>query len=288
MANATLYGLTQSGRRLTLSADITDPSSLESALTQAGVSLVDQRNVLLSSSEFAPLPLEDASTQAQAAARLQQVSVQIPVWTPQTPTDIPPARWPETNVLMAPTVTIGAFVKIGTGFLSVDDAVKMFPNSYFSPAFPTPVQIMYGAYWQRVYTQVLSGQGNYKRMIATTHGVSTTDSQTLGAELGVSGMGLSAKLSATFSTAVTITDQTTTTDEYDISCAANQTVIFTLWQLVEVYTLVDAAGKPISYNGNLMYPSPIGGTFQIPCSFPLNTLTNAAQVMNASSTPFSQ
>jgi hypothetical protein len=65
-----------------------------------------------------------------------------------------------------------------------------------------------------------------------THGVSTTDSQSITAQVGISAEGVSAGLSATFSHSVTISDQQTQTTQFNVDPPTAGTRVWVLWDLM--------------------------------------------------------
>ena len=103
-------------------------------------------------------------------------------------------------------------------------------------------------YWRQVpgtYTLVLPG-GAFKKTFTTSHGISTTDSQSLSAELGVEGGGLSAKISATFSHSVTVSDATQESSEFSAGePPPNSQRVWIIWQLVEEIVALDSNGAVI-------------------------------------------
>lgn len=88
-----------------------------------------------------------------------------------------------------------------------------------------------------------------------THGVSTTDSQSITAQMGIQADGISAGLSATFSHSVTVSDQTTQTTEYSVDPPAEGTRVWLLWDLMYEMLLVNqSTGAPIpagTYRGDV-------------------------------------
>lgn len=70
------------------------------------------------------------------------------------------------------------------------------------------------------------------------HGVTTTDSQSITAEIGIAAKGLSAGLSATFSHSVEITDQQTQTTQFNIDPPASGVRVWVLWDLMYEFSIV--------------------------------------------------
>jgi hypothetical protein len=70
--------------------------------------------------------------------------------------------------------------------------------------------------------------------------------------LGISDYGLSATLSQTFSHTVTIVNETDITTTFAIQADKDTTVVWTAWQLVDVFAVTtDSTGKEIGYAGRV-------------------------------------
>lgn len=178
---------------------------------------------------------------------------------------------------------IALFVKFNNNYVA-PKALKRPPFFTLTPDFPENCTIRYGRYWKRVYTEVIANGIGYTREVTTASGSSVTDAQTLSSELGVSFQGLSAQLSSSLQHSVTVTQETTATNTYNISAPAGKMAVFSIWQLVERYTIVDAAKNPVTYSGacEIQLFSKIG----IPVEFPVNRLTNSAGIFYADQTLF--
>jgi hypothetical protein len=140
--------------------------------------------------------------------------------------------------------------------------------NYWSGLGPAPYTLTLRQYWRQVpgtYTQVYPGDG-YTKAYAVTHGVSTTDSETLGAELGVAGEGLSVKLTASFSHSVTVSEETTEQTTYTVGAPSTGIRVWVLWQLVQEVVALDPSGSvlpksvPAHDHGDVNWPhrSPCG------------------------------
>jgi len=95
-------------------------------------------------------------------------------------------------------------------------------------------------YWRMVpgtFLQLTSGTSISKSW-SYQHGVSTTDSNSISAQLGISGEGISASLTASFSHSVTINDQQTTTTTFTIQGPETGTRVWLLWDLTYEFALV--------------------------------------------------
>ena len=95
------------------------------------------------------------------------------------------------------------------------------------------------------YTQD-NGGNTYKNSFTCTNGITTTDSDTLTAELGVDIKGLSAKLSSAFSHTVSNSSTVSQTKEYDVgSPPVGNIRVWMLWQLCDQIVALDGSGKII-------------------------------------------
>ncbi|MFL6856376.1 MAG: hypothetical protein ACJ8EB_00545 [Allosphingosinicella sp.] len=103
-------------------------------------------------------------------------------------------------------------------------------------------------YWQQVpgaYTLVQAG-GGFEQTYTTTTGISETDSETLSAELGVSGGGLSAKISASFTHSVTTSLATSQSRKFTAGAPASGFQrVWVLWQLVDELVALTPSGDVI-------------------------------------------
>jgi hypothetical protein len=140
-------------------------------------------------------------------------------------------------------------------------------------------------YWRQVpatYTHVFPGDG-YTKSYSVSHGVSTTDSQTLSAELGIAVEGLSAKLSTSFSHSVTVTDETTEQTSYTVGAPATGIRVWVLWQLIQEIVALDPSGNVLPRvvkdhdRGDVNWPhrSPCGAYL----SYRNTQLINPAQII---------
>src|SRR5262249_11933010 len=81
-----------------------------------------------------------------------------------------------------------------------------------------------------------------------TYGISTTDSESISAELGVEGGGLSAKVTAEFSHSVTTSQETSETKTISVaSPAAGMIRVWLAWQLVDEIVALDGSGNIIPF-----------------------------------------
>lgn len=120
--------------------------------------------------------------------------------------------------------------------------------SYWDGKPPIDYTLTLRQFWRQVpstYTHVPQG-GGFEKTYTTLHGVSTTDTQTISAELGVEAGGLSAKLSATFSHSVTVTDEKTEETKFTVgSPEPGFERVWVMWQLIDEVVALDPAGNVI-------------------------------------------
>lgn len=163
-------------------------------------------------------------------------------------------------------------------------------NYFYGPPIPD-YTLTYRRYWQQLDYQAMGAGTSYNAVEQITHGVSTTDSQSLSAELGVEGAGLSAKLTATFEHSVTIADETTVTKTWAVDAAPANTVnVWVFWQLVEEFVALGSNGLAVGgwpYGtcganiGWMMAPDMNGDT-----SMPTATVAEPTTAYFQSTTPF--
>jgi len=114
-------------------------------------------------------------------------------------------------------------------------------NNYWDGSQRPSYVLRLRSYWKQVpgtYTHVLPG-GGFSKQYTVEHGVSTTDSQTISAQFGVSGEGLSAELTATFEQSVTVTNSQSQSTTYNAGAPADgYTRVWLLWQLVHEFDMV--------------------------------------------------
>ncbi|WP_146250817.1 hypothetical protein [Nonlabens dokdonensis] len=197
-----------------------------------------------------------------------------PIPKPTSPNDLPPT---ESNKLIVSSNPISN--------LNINLNGKAFvPSSKFPtrPSFPTNIHLQFSTYWKQVGTAVIVGEQVYIKEISYTNGMSTTKSETLSAEVGVAYGALSAKITATVGHSVTISNETTITDTYNINVSKGTTTVYVLWQLVEEYLFVDSNGQPINWSGNI-FP---GGLIGLPVTFPNEPKLNQSNTVYSDRTDF--
>jgi hypothetical protein len=105
-------------------------------------------------------------------------------------------------------------------------------TNYFYGPFPD-YTLTYRIYWQQLDLQRLGPGAVYSYSDSVTVGMSSTTKESLSAELGVAGGGLSAKLSATFEQSITISTEKTILRQWSEPGIPDKNTVWILWQLVE-------------------------------------------------------
>ncbi len=113
-------------------------------------------------------------------------------------------------------------------------------NNWWDGCAPAPRQFLLRKYWKMVpgtFTHLSPGT-ELQKSWEYDHGISTTDSQSITAQLGFSSGGFSASLSATLSHSVTINDLQKTTTQFNIQPPASGTRVWLLWDLTYEFMIV--------------------------------------------------
>lgn len=150
-------------------------------------------------------------------------------------------------------------------------------SEYVTPTFPTQ-QITYKRYWLNTYSVTVQGPQSFSRKITTAEGMVQTEITTMSAELGVKTANLSAKVSISTSSSVSISESKQQEDTYSFDVPDGKTGIWTLWQLVDVYFFVDGNGVPITWTGTGYYL----GLFSVKNMALINTFENQLEIYSAS------
>lgn len=177
-----------------------------------------------------------------------------PIPVPSSSSDLPPIE--SAHMVLSDSGTrLGLFFEAtkggGSGWVA-DAPNTSFPGSAvtlvnYDGSWTAPdYKLTLRRFWRRKeYTQVPPGQ-SFSQTYELQYGVSTTNSVTLSAELGVEAAGLSAKLTATFEQSITVSTQSTASVTYGDTAPAGSLDVWVLWQLVdEVVALGPATKEPI-------------------------------------------
>lgn len=130
-------------------------------------------------------------------------------------------------------------------------------------------RLLHKRYWKRLKQVVMDPGTEYSHAETVTYGSSTTNtvsqgfSQTIGVEVSASGGWgpFSAEVKASYSqtttreevNSVTFSEESSFTDTYSVASDPSKTIVFGLWQLVDVFVLVDADKSPIHLSDTLSY-----------------------------------
>jgi len=200
-----------------------------------------------------------------------------PIPEPQHRDDQPPEVSAELLVSANPVDQL--FVEISEGkYLPTSGRFKGLPVRV-EPRFPATAKLAYRRFWQNTFTITIFNAHNFTRAIETQEGMSEVDTTTLSKKLGLTEgpLRLSAELSKTTSHAVTITENRSVTETYSFSVAEGKVAIYTVWQLVEVFVLVDENDNPIDWSGKVVLKLPVTGDKKMNAKFPPDRHTNHAE-----------
>lgn len=149
----------------------------------------------------------------------------------------------------------------------------MFPMNSANPMVAEPYlaeapRILHTRYWRKLGDKLLSAGTGYTLTAQTSYGQSTTDtksaefSRTVGVEVSAGGDwgGFSASVTASYEEtstigqvkSVTFEQQQSITESYDCGNAPSQRVC-AVWQLVDVFSFVDANEVPIDQSNTLWH-----------------------------------
>ena len=99
------------------------------------------------------------------------------------------------------------------------------------------VQLCYGPIWHLVDFQRIATGDHYTRESSVKHGMSTTDELSVSATVGYSGYGASASLTVAYSHSVTVTDEQSLTQTYQIDPEKGKIKAYCLWLLSTIFIL---------------------------------------------------
>ncbi|NOJ85305.1 hypothetical protein [Myxococcus xanthus] len=142
----------------------------------------------------------------------------------------------------------------------------------FIPPLPQEIKLAYTARWHLLHSATVTGQSTYTYKLNFTEGTEKTTAESFSAQLGASYEGLSATLSHTLSTSVTVSTSMTTEQMLSFEVPKNGVTVVAVWQLVQTFLLVDEDGKPFTYppGGIWRITDNDGDGNQASVSFPLN------------------
>jgi hypothetical protein len=131
------------------------------------------------------------------------------------------------------------------------------PLENLTPPFPADTKLAYKLYWKKIDQRIIPPNAGFEQKYTVRHGVTTNDSQTFGAELGVKAGALSAKLTETTTHSIQIVDEDTMETDYSLPALADKIQVWSVWQLVEEFAWVDSNRVEINYNGGCIFDAAI-------------------------------
>ena len=167
--------------------------------------------------------------------------------------------WGNTPAKQVTPCLFGGYVNVPVplGFLDKARWREYYVAAKSCDTLTTPVYIRRDRFWTRVLIDgkksIRVDPGNtFTVTYERTQGVSSTESQQfartldLGLGAGYSGVtaSLGATLSATFSTEINVSEQTTVSTSRTVTGIDGKTVIYSVWRSVEHYTVTDSLGNP--------------------------------------------
>jgi hypothetical protein len=167
---------------------------------------------------------------------------ELPVPRPKSKNEVLPPKSAEILVKAAST-DLFLYLPMDGNYVRVGD-FPCIPQSLVPP-FPAGIQLGYKMYLENLDSEHLTGAITFTRQIVSKIGMSKTNGSTLSGELGVSIFGLSGKLSQTFTSSITTTQETDVTTTYNFSVPNSSIRVWTCWNLAEVFVLLDAKGNAI-------------------------------------------
>jgi hypothetical protein len=130
-------------------------------------------------------------------------------------------------------------------------------------------RLLHKRYWKRLKHQIMDPGTDYSHQQTVTYGSSTTNtvslsfSQTIGVETTAGGSwgAFSAEVKASYSqtktreevNSVTFSEESSFTDTYSVTSDPSKTIVYGLWQLVDVFVLTDAKKVPIHQSETLAH-----------------------------------
>ena len=94
--------------------------------------------------------------------------------------------------------------------------------------------------------QLVTYPNSETRTYEASYGISTSETSTVSAELGIAGDMLSATIQASFSQTVTVEQTTTETTSRTVEATPGMTRVWTLYQVINELMALDAGGKVIA------------------------------------------
>jgi hypothetical protein len=255
-----------------------------------------ERITLQNPEAAARLTEEDRATIAARGITLQGDVFSIPdVLLPIDQTFYPPIPEPKhkddqppetsTDMLVSANPVDQLFVQSSKGtYFPTSGKFKEFPVR-IEPPFPATAKLAYRRFWQNTFTTRILNAQQFTRAIETVEGMSETDATVLAGKLGLDitkkiseklSLKLSGELSKTTSHSITISESRKVTETYNFGVEQGKVALYTLWQLIEVFALVDGNNNPLDWTGKVVLDASIAD-FRFNAKFPPDRHTNNAE-----------
>jgi hypothetical protein len=126
-------------------------------------------------------------------------------------------------------------------------SIADFPFGYFNPYLQEIPLIQRVVYWKRLICTTVEYPNDFTQTYTYTYGSSSTETTELAKNLTVTlgsdaWASLSASLTETFSKSLTVSEESTDSKEFGCSSIQGKKIVFTVWQLVERYQIVNRDG----------------------------------------------
>lgn len=137
------------------------------------------------------------------------------------------------------------------------------------PGLPSSPHIQYLRFWKKLFSTKIEHPSTYTETHTWTEGTSETHGETMAYSIGVEAeiweIGLSAEFSQTFSHDITISSEYTVEKEFSASSIDGKTIVFTVWELLEGFRIVNADGTSPYDDGefHILLPVVENGTSEI-------------------------
>jgi hypothetical protein len=157
------------------------------------------------------------------------------------------------NPLLVQNGVIVPSVVFGCKICGDSNCLAYFYEWVTCPGLQSAPRIQYARYWQKIFSTSIQYPTTYRQSHTYTEGTSETTGQSFAYTVGVSasgwGMGLSAEFTKTFSHQITISSESSVTKEFTVQSVSGKTIVFTAWQLVDLFRIVDGNGYDYQDSG---------------------------------------
>lgn len=191
--------------------------------------------------------LENAGVEKDLiSAFLGDLAEAPPIPRPKNINDIPPARSEIKPLGSAPLREFLEGSEKFKAFFKIEEERK----GKFKPPFPpegSTARLV--VFWKNIASRILFGPQTFSQGFSITRGTSKTTTKSVTAQAGFSAKGLSAQVSATFSTSFTISEEETESKTFSVNVPEGKVFVFWIWQLVKELEFMDAKGNLLDYRG---------------------------------------